>query len=148
MLFRSSAASATNASYASSATNATYASSAGSAGSATNASYASSATNATYASSSDAVVLSNVSTVNLVNYAVGTSIVAYLGSGSTGFAARSNRNATPTGAGYIVIAGNDTYNLGPSGSTALTGTWRARGYWAPYYSSTAYETYQIFTRTA
>ena len=93
-------------------------------------------------------VATNSSTVNLVNFAIGTTIVVYLGSGSTGFAARSNRNATPTGAGYIVIAGNDTFNLGSSGSTALTGTWRARGYWAPFYSPTAYETYQIFTRTA
>jgi hypothetical protein len=99
------------------------------------------------ASSSNAVVLSNTSDVNLVDYAVGSSVTIYVGQGTSGFNARSDRNAPPS-TGYIVIAGNDTYNLGVSGSTALSGTWRARGYWAPYYSPTAYEVYQIFTRTA
>jgi hypothetical protein len=108
---------------------------------------ASSATTATTASSANAVVLSNTSNVNLVDFAVGTSVTIYCGQGSSGFAARSDRNAPPS-TGYIVIAGNDTFNLGGSGSTALTGTWRARGYWAPYYSPTAFEVYQIFTRTA
>lgn len=101
--------------------------------------------------SSNAVVLSNSSNVNLVDFAVGTTVVIYLGSGIPGSTSPTiaNRNAGPP-PGYIVIAGNESFNTS-SGvfSTTLSGTWRARGYFAPYnsYAGTA-EYWQLYTRTA
>lgn len=112
---------------------------------------AGSASSATTASSANAVVLSNTSSVNLVDYAVGTTVIVYLGSGVPGVSSPTiaNRNAGPP-PGYIVIAGNDTFNTsGAVVSTTLSGTWRARGYFAPYnsYAGTA-EYWQPYTRTA
>jgi hypothetical protein len=112
---------------------------------------ASSATTATTASSANAVVLSNTSNVTLVDFAVGTTVIVYLGSGTPGVSSPSiaNRNAGPP-PGYIIIAGNESFGTGGGVfSTTLSGTWRARGYFAPYnaYYNTA-EYWQPYTRTA
>jgi hypothetical protein len=101
---------------------------------------ASSATTATTASSANAVVLSNTSNVNLTDYAVGTNVWAYIG---TGLGIANNRNAAVT----VGIAGNESFTTTGYG-VALSGTWRARGYLATNLSGSNYEYYQNFTRTA
>ncbi len=110
---------------------------------------ASSATTATTASSANAVVLSNTSNVNLTDYAVGTTINVYIGSGTPGTVTYADRNQTAPSTGILVIAGNSTFNVGIAGSTALSGTWRARGIIDTYDPGTNTAEYrQPYTRTA
>jgi hypothetical protein len=120
-----------------------YANSAGSApaNGGTSAACSGNSATATTASSANAVILYNGSDVNYVDYPVGTSVSAYMGaSPSYSAISRNDTNA-------ICLTGSDSFGRSGFGGGALTGTWRARGYWAVP-AGANYEYHQIFTRTA
>ena len=83
-------------------------------------------------------VATNSSNNTEQNFAIGTSVAVFVGTGNAGYATNSSITV------YQIPSTLYSY----SGSYPLSGTWRARGIWENLQGSTVYEKYQLFTRVA